>query len=100
MVDLPQYVPTSRTGPAGAYAAAVSYRARPSAGGMKPVAASAACRSASGMGDAPGTRPRAGDGTLAMADCREAGECFGKRSEEHTSELQSRGHLVCRLLLE
>src|SRR5439155_23539323 len=24
----------------------------------------------------------------------------GKRSEEHTSELQSRGHLVCRLLLE
>src|SRR5690625_5363752 len=29
--------------------------------------------------------------------------CFGQgcaRSEEHTSELQSRGHLVCRLLLE
>src|SRR5690625_7010821 len=25
---------------------------------------------------------------------------FSKRSEEHTSELQSRGHLVCRLLLE
>src|SRR5690625_5426313 len=25
---------------------------------------------------------------------------FGGRSEEHTSELQSRGHLVCRLLLE
>src|SRR5690625_670462 len=24
----------------------------------------------------------------------------GQRSEEHTSELQSRGHLVCRLLLE
>src|SRR5437660_10887495 len=24
----------------------------------------------------------------------------GIRSEEHTSELQSRGHLVCRLLLE
>src|SRR5439155_4228091 len=29
-----------------------------------------------------------------QADVREA------RSEEHTSELQSRGHLVCRLLLE
>src|SRR5690625_5730521 len=34
------------------------------------------------------------------------GRCAGKfpsrciRSEEHTSELQSRGHLVCRLLLE
>src|SRR5207253_9550911 len=25
---------------------------------------------------------------------------FITRSEEHTSELQSRGHLVCRLLLE
>src|SRR5690554_6336132 len=26
--------------------------------------------------------------------------CQGHRSEEHTSELQSRPHLVCRLLLE
>src|SRR5215208_8415533 len=26
--------------------------------------------------------------------------CAASRSEEHTSELQSRGHLVCRLLLE
>src|SRR5690625_5331721 len=26
--------------------------------------------------------------------------CTKPRSEEHTSELQSRGHLVCRLLLE
>src|SRR5690625_5344424 len=26
--------------------------------------------------------------------------CPDDRSEEHTSELQSRGHLVCRLLLE
>src|SRR5437870_13314382 len=31
---------------------------------------------------------------------RKAGARGGKRSEEHTSELQSRGHLVCRLLLE
>src|SRR5690625_6395202 len=28
------------------------------------------------------------------------GEILLERSEEHTSELQSRGHLVCRLLLE
>src|SRR5690625_4749742 len=28
------------------------------------------------------------------------GSNSGTRSEEHTSELQSRGHLVCRLLLE
>src|SRR5690625_6125862 len=27
-------------------------------------------------------------------------EEYGNRSEEHTSELQSRGHIVCRLLLE
>src|SRR5439155_14063949 len=26
--------------------------------------------------------------------------CDNGRSEEHTSELQSRGHVVCRLLLE
>src|SRR5207253_10220623 len=37
-----------------------------------------------------------GSGTPSIA------ACTGKRSrsEEHTSELQSRGHLVCRLLLE
>src|SRR5690625_897416 len=29
-----------------------------------------------------------------------AGFIYHSRSEEHTSELQSRGHLVCRLLLE
>src|SRR5437870_10402150 len=28
------------------------------------------------------------------------GHVLRPRSEEHTSELQSRGHLVCRLLLE
>src|SRR5438874_5647748 len=34
--------------------------------------------------------------------CRKqgGGECVGWRSEEHTSELQSRRDLVCRLLLE
>src|SRR5690625_6432559 len=35
------------------------------------------------------------------ADITEKGIALtGGRSEEHTSELQSRGHLVCRLLLE
>src|SRR3712207_7186498 len=29
-----------------------------------------------------------------------ADECMARRSEEHTSELQSRQYLVCRLLLE
>src|SRR3712207_7387973 len=31
---------------------------------------------------------------------REVGVVGGQRSEEHTSELQSRQYLVCRLLLE
>src|SRR5437870_6866215 len=35
----------------------------------------------------------------AHAFCR-VGRRQKARSEEHTSELQSRGHLVCRLLLE
>src|SRR2546429_4496290 len=32
--------------------------------------------------------------------CKHKEACKGWRSEEHTSELQSRLHLVCRLLLE
>src|SRR5690554_7508640 len=37
---------------------------------------------------------------LALADALDAGKTeTGQRSEEHTSELQSRPHLVCRLLL-
>src|SRR3712207_7681250 len=35
-----------------------------------------------------------------MAWAREVGYDFCLRSEEHTSELQSRQYLVCRLLLE
>src|SRR5687768_8146873 len=35
-----------------------------------------------------------------MMSCRKAGMDSSLRSEEHTSELQSRLHLVCRLLLE
>src|SRR5207253_9995984 len=49
--------------------------------------------------------PGAGGARPARAPCP---RCVGvplehrrqSRSEEHTSELQSRGHLVCRLLLE
>src|SRR5690625_6243134 len=37
----------------------------------------------------------------ARAQNRSYGRAYcHRRSEEHTSELQSRGHLVCRLLLE
>src|SRR5690625_6571687 len=41
-------------------------------------------------------RPRSADGFRADKPVRQN----KGRSEEHTSELQSRGHLVCRLLLE
>src|SRR5207253_8899059 len=41
--------------------------------------------------DASSPRPR-------VEDC--CSNAANVRSEEHTSELQSRGHLVCRLLLE
>src|SRR2546430_11047526 len=43
---------------------------------------------------ANGQRPE-----TALRYCR-AGKCRDKRSEEHTSELQSQSNLVCRLLLE
>src|SRR2546421_4719728 len=42
-----------------------------------------------------------GDGDSGLLIDRRAGPCVvGERSEEHTSELQSRSDLVCRLLLE
>src|SRR5439155_24710249 len=37
---------------------------------------------------------------LLCGDARSPDRVTVMRSEEHTSELQSRGHLVCRLLLE
>src|SRR5439155_8217458 len=43
---------------------------------------------------------RAAPRSWARWRARRAGRRRACRSEEHTSELQSRGHLVCRLLLE
>src|SRR5690625_5411192 len=40
------------------------------------------------------------DEELERGGAQESDEVAVDRSEEHTSELQSRGHLVCRLLLE
>src|SRR5438067_7428755 len=46
-------------------------------------------------------RPRCGSHLAAVpADPRRPGAMARRRSEEHTSELQSRFDLVCRLLLE
>src|SRR3712207_7139588 len=47
--------------------------------------------------DRDGVRSRLGGLEI---DVREARKFLGPRSEEHTSELQSRQYLVCRLLLE
>src|SRR3712207_7866267 len=44
------------------------------------------------------TKAGVASGILSMS--RMIGGTFGVRSEEHTSELQSRQYLVCRLLLE
>src|SRR3989449_7282166 len=47
-----------------------------------------------------GRRPRAGDADARAAAGELRSRRLDVRSEEHTSELQSRLHLVCRLLLE
>src|SRR2546422_8110607 len=58
-------------------------------------------RSIRGLVDRCGIRHRQGGSApgppLRLDGCRED---VPRRSEEHTSELQSRLHLVCRLLLE
>src|SRR5205809_1240819 len=49
----------------------------------------------------PAFRRNSGPGRAgAVRRSRSARSCRKSRSEEHTSELQSRLHLVCRLLLE
>src|SRR5687768_18165133 len=56
-----------------------------------------------GHGRAKAGGPHDVDGANARFTCRDRGchTAHGRgRSEEHTSELQSRLHLVCRLLLE
>src|SRR5437660_5818960 len=52
-----------------------------------------------GNGDALPVSALPIDGTFPTATAQWESAVDG-RSEEHTSELQSRGHLVCRLLLE
>src|SRR5258708_24951683 len=41
-----------------------------------------------------------GEGPIKPRNVVDSGRLFVERSEEHTSELQSPDHLVCRLLLE
>src|SRR5256884_3768701 len=54
-----------------------------------------------GFSERPGQpEPAAGAVHRQVQDAGRHPAVFGQRSEEHTSELQSRLHLVCRLLLE
>src|SRR2546429_6865524 len=46
------------------------------------------------------SNPSTGPRSRATPQSLRASSCSSCRSEEHTSELQSRLHLVCRLLLE
>src|SRR2546430_3832193 len=50
-------------------------------------------------GGGPGT-PVPGGGRVDAAGAGPPGQRLRRRSEEHTSELQSQSNLVCRLLLE
>src|SRR3712207_8437874 len=55
-------------------------------------------RSASGVGSKSGMQMSRG--TIVPCGFTTTTSLVGRRSEEHTSELQSRQYLVCRLLLE
>src|SRR2546429_1324697 len=57
-------------------------------------------RSTSQSRSARWERPRTCSGTSCCTRSTGPSACASWRSEEHTSELQSRLHLVCRLLLE
>src|SRR3712207_8255198 len=50
--------------------------------------------------DRPAAQGRPDDGLEGELDCEQRQRDQEGRSEEHTSELQSRQYLVCRLLLE
>src|SRR5690625_6791630 len=47
-----------------------------------------------------GESPAVGKTVVSSSMIDRVAKSLNRRSEEHTSELQSRGHLVCRLLLE
>src|SRR5690625_6527772 len=64
--------------------------------GSKPTAGSTDLNAAGGHSMTSSGMPLTRSST-ALTWARKGSSC---RSEEHTSELQSRGHLVCRLLLE
>src|SRR5690625_5952431 len=67
-------------------------------GGYRPDSGFSKCSRV--VGDVMGQFHPHGDSAIYDALVRLVQPWSMRRSEEHTSELQSRGHLVCRLLLE
>src|SRR5207253_1375612 len=92
---------TARTWPV-TYGAAVAKNTQAratSSGAPRRFSAVRAVIFASSASSSPSSGHRTGPGATAFT--RTCGPSSrARRSEEHTSELQSRGHLVCRLLLE
>src|SRR5690606_39857971 len=77
----------------------------PTRGACRGRGGSGACPCPSSPGCTGCSRRRRGSGrarrrSTAAGRCSSPGPRCGRRSEEHTSELQSRENLVCRLLLE
>src|SRR3712207_8263066 len=75
---------------------------RSAVGGAARAVVRAPCRSARASAREANAPAGRAVGTPARRQCpgRIPGRCKCVRSEEHTSELQSRQYLVCRLLLE
>src|SRR5690606_37675460 len=68
--------------------------------GRRPARLAGVARAGAGVGREPGAAAGAGPGARAVAGAGADRAGLLPRSEEHTSELQSRENLVCRLLLE
>src|SRR2546422_6459143 len=91
----------SRCRSPASWASTASFRPGPSSSGHTP------CTAAPPTGYSPRCAGSSEGGTACCGRCAGAAQCWrssswpaSPRSEEHTSELQSRLHLVCRLLLE
>src|SRR5690625_5680889 len=91
-LGVPAYKPSTDSTPASASPASAS-----------PASAAGTAAESTGPSDQPTTSfERPSDAEIKASEQRKASakKPSSVRSEEHTSELQSRGHLVCRLLLE
>src|SRR5690625_6294429 len=89
-------------GPWGAHEAGLLHPPQqpPTRGGMPGAAPSADARPRRTLGDVQRRLVVLGAHRQGVPSGEHPDHRVVRRSEEHTSELQSRGHLVCRLLLE